>query len=469
MSNLRYLEVDSYYRDRNQWPNPAEFEIPISQKGQEVKTTMVDPVSNSAAITTWRGSAFDALVPGVTVTTAVVSTTSDPKCFHVSAPNGELQQLENYYQKAVANNTTLSELRRIASYRFLGSLNAVGEHAEICVESQFGNTFAVGDVITITDPTTIAAPLTGPDIFVPAGRESNNGYPNHVLFNETVGDSRPITNYSYDTHILTLDTSAAAGGAVAGWAATDIFTIRKANPVNRGVAGASTTTTVTLPAGASAVDDFYNGDWLEVATTAYPFVAPDGQTRRIIDYTGATRVATVFPAFTVAPTGGVDVVAVLPTTRDNAVPFNYTGSLVSQSETVCYEIELLNLVLPNKTLNVGQGGRIAFYPYVYVELKNVSSSGGAGPGIIYSNNPNAKRMLFRAAVDDTPTPLISPFIKIDGDGMIQTIKFKPNDNLKFSVHMPDGSLFELEDSDTTGPVEPNGLYQISAVFSMRRL
>ena len=77
---------------------------------------------------------------------------------------------------------------------------------------------------------------------------------------------------------------------------------------------------------------------------------------------------------------------ILQFTRDNAVPFCYSGSLVSQQEMVCYEIELINLVLPNKTLT--SGGRTAFYPYVYVELQNVSGASAGTKCVIYSNNPN---------------------------------------------------------------------------------
>ena len=73
---------------------------------------------------------------------------------------------------------------------------------------------------------------------------------------------------------------------------------------------------------------------------------------------------------------------------------------------VCYEISLLNLVLPNTTLVSGFGGRIAFYPYVYVELENVSASSGRNQGIIYSNNPNAIKALFRAAIKDVPNPVV---------------------------------------------------------------
>ena len=162
-----------------------------------------------------------------------------------------------------------------------------------------------------------------------------------------------------------------------------------------------------------------------------------------------------------------DEFEILQFTRDNVVPFTYTGSTVSQQQMVCYEVELINLVLPNLTLKTG--GRVAFYPYVYVELQNITGSSGGNTNIIYSNNPNSVRRLFRAAIDDIPNPLISPFIKIDGDGMTQTIKFKPNDSFKFGVYLSDGTLFETVYEDSYGPAPANPLVQISAMFSMKRV
>jgi hypothetical protein len=130
-------------------------------------------------------------------------------------------------------------------------------------------------------------------------------------------------------------------------------------------------------------------------------------------------------------------------------------------------IELIDLILPNKILSTG--GLTAFYPYVYVELQNVSSATAGLTNIIYSNNPHSNKMLFRAAITDIPTPLISPFIKIDGGKMVQTVKFKPNDNLKFGVYLPNGELFKTEDVDTISPVLPDPLLQINALFSIKRL
>jgi len=78
-------------------------------------------------------------------------------------------------------------------------------------------------------------------------------------------------------------------------------------------------------------------------------------------------------------------------------------------------------------------------------------------------------MVFRAAIDDVPNPNISSFIKVDGDGMVQTLKFRPNDNLRFSVHLPNGQIYETVESENVGPSPPNPEIQISALFSIRRL
>jgi hypothetical protein len=163
------------------------------------------------------------------------------------------------------------------------------------------------------------------------------------------------------------------------------------------------------------------------------------------------------------------VMEILPFSYDNLYPFAYSGSTVSQSEMVCYEIELLNLVLPNNTLAVANGGSIPFYPYVYVEVSNVSAAGAGIKNVIYSNNPNATSAVFRAAVDDIPNPIISSYIKIDGDGMVQTLKFKPNDNIRIKITMSCGTVFDTTYVENYSPLPPNHSSQISGVISMRRL
>ena len=47
MSNTRYIEIDSTYRNRTDWPLPANFEIRLAQSGTKGKLDALDPVSLS--------------------------------------------------------------------------------------------------------------------------------------------------------------------------------------------------------------------------------------------------------------------------------------------------------------------------------------------------------------------------------------------------------------------------------------
>lgn len=160
-------------------------------------------------------------------------------------------------------------------------------------------------------------------------------------------------------------------------------------------------------------------------------------------------------------------VEILHVVRDSFVPLTYSGSIVSQNETVCYEISLVALTLPNVPL--ASGSRVAFYPYVYVLLENAVNGGGSMKNIFYSNNPSTSRALFVAPVTDTSDPEGTPYVRITGFGITQTVKFKPNDALHFKVFMPDGTLFQPIYSDDMAPLPPNPYFQVRAVFSIRRI
>jgi hypothetical protein len=53
--------------------------------------------------------------------------------------------------------------------------------------------------------------------------------------------------------------------------------------------------------------------------------------------------------------------------------------------------------------------------------------------------------------------------------MTQTVKFKPNDCLHFSVFLPDGRLYQTITSDYYSPSGPNPFCQIDALFGIKRL
>lgn len=496
MSNTRYIEVDSTYRNRNEWPLASEFQIPISQSGRKGQYDTLDPVCISSPLFAWSSNSFDKgftnyFISGLVAdpTAYSISYTSDPSIFILE---GSLfQQLKNYYNNCVIefqNPPGASIKRRILEYTYLGIYEAgppAVELVQVTLSSSLPDNFIVPGttIFTINDPTDLLD-TNNPYFFIPAGRIQNNAYTGYLLYNETQRQYRKVTGYNFDTHLLKVDTSGSTtvnSGPVSGWTATDNYSLRKEAPyypVLNGtypqVQAGSTASTIIINGTSSTSDDYYKNFALRLLPLSYSYnlSSPYGESRIITSstYNSGTNelTLTVSPAFGAAPGAGTEV-EILLFSYDNYNPFTYTGSLVSQQQMVCYEVELLNVILPNETLAVGEGGRIAFYPYVYVELSNVSAAEARLKNIIYSNNPNAVRVTFRVPIDDVINPIISNYVRVDGDGMVQTIKFKPNDNLYFRVTLANGESYETILPEYYSPSLPNPSAQISAAFSIRRL
>jgi len=465
--NRRYLEIDSTYRDRNLYPNPSQFEVLITQSGSKGKFNALDPITTAVPAVVFNGS-FDLLTPSDTATIINLlitgiggQTTSTTPVIQTLL--GELHQKTNFYRGAVIELINGADIvrRKIESYVFLDS--DVVDSAKLVLESAIPDLFLVnpgtsGSITNSTDTTLTSEP----SIFVPAGTPINEFYNTNFIQNLSLDpiETREIVNYQIENYNATIDSVAP------GWLATHDYIIRETLPSSIGIINPIPAPTINSISLSNGLDrsNLYTGDFVRLST---PGITGYNEIRRIESYTGTTQQAYVYPSFSTIPVAGpIGTYEILPFTRDNVYPFNYGGSSVSQQEVVCYEIKLLNLVLPNIVQNTG--GRIAFYPYVYVELNNISSA-GAYNNAIYSNNPNAQRMLFRAKVDDVNNPLTTAFVKLNGDGAVQTVKFKPNDNLKFGVYLFNGNPFKVNIPDTTGPYPPNVLVQVSAIFSMKRL
>lgn len=160
-----------------------------------------------------------------------------------------------------------------------------------------------------------------------------------------------------------------------------------------------------------------------------------------------------------------DTINILGFSHDNFSPLDYAGTLVSSNQAVCYDISILSLTLPNKLLLTGS--RIAFYPFVYVEIQNVTAPSAAGFNLITSNNPHSTRAMFQLSVPQVPDPELQAFVTLSGGGT-QVVKFKPNDNLKISVFLSDGTLFQTLTPDLFPPYSPDPGLQVDLTFTISR-
>lgn len=475
MSNKRYLEIDSTYRNREQFPNPSNFTVLIAQSGTRDAAHAYDPVSNAAPLKLWSPDKLE-LAGGVVSTNPLNTEIEFTVCFPVAS---NANRNPNYYTGyPISIVSPGSEIVQIVNWSYVSSSSTLD-----CFIITVTPSFSGVPAGLVTFETSVNNYANG-TIFVPDGFLADHFYFNWILYNETTVSYRPIISYDGTSKIIGLNLSNEFGGPInTTWSDTDILSIRKSPPKSVDTlldpalppypAGqpVNTSLSFSLPSSVSInIGDFIrltSGGNTNVSCRVVKYTYEGVKSKTSPGtYTTYPYIVTTNCILDVIPVAG-DTFEILQFTRDNAVPFCYSGSLVSQQEMVCYQIELLNLVLPNKTLI--SGGRTAFYPYVYVELQNVSSSSAGTKNIIYSNNPNAQKMLFRAAIDDIPNPVISPFIKIDGDGMVQTVKFKPNDNFKFGVYLPNGDPLETVESDAFSPSSSNPLVQISAVFSIKRL
>jgi hypothetical protein len=468
MANNRYLEICSEFRDRNRFPKPGQFEIPISVNGRNSMQNAVDPVSLGVPVMSWTSNNLNTDVPAqfkilctVEAKTTRLSGLTDTSVFIINSAN-RLQQLENYYVGLLIEDAAFFNRRRIKSYKFIGSFGGY-DRAKITVESAFPETFVPSNQIYIYDPTDISNSAY-PFFWVPNGAVRINGYANHVLYNETLNQYRNITDFDDTTKCLSIDVE---GNPITGWGLNHNYSIRKDKPAVP-ILGATNPVIVSSTLSTIEIDisaDVKINNFVRILSQIYNYELdePENECRRIINYNSTTKTMTVHPPFTALPPVG-NAIEILNFSYDNLNPFVYTGSVLSQQELVCYEVDLLSVTLPTEILSVAEGGYITSYPFIYVELSNTCSAGHRN--IIYSNNPNSTRMTFKVPLfDNQDNPI---FVKVGG-GMSQTIKFKPNDTLLFTVLLPNGEIFDTIYQDTVSPEKPDSRIQISGTFSLRRL
>jgi len=241
---------------------------------------------------------------------------------------------------------------------------------------------------------------------------------------------------------------------------TNNYNIRKELPLVRdtlGVVAGITTTLVQLGAAASSVDNMYVNCYLRI------FSGVAAQSYAIISsYDGATKRATLKSPLSGVPGPG-DGYEILPYTKDNFSPLIYNGTS-TMNQTVCYDVELMYLTLPNVFISNGSAGTLNDYPYFYVKLYNINSRPNAAQMI--TNNPNSREALFKVPM--TINLLEQSFFTLETANPPQTISFKPDDSLHFSICLPNGEHLVLRDSDWFSPGVPNPFLQISATFSITR-
>lgn len=450
-----YLDLDSTYRDRNIWPSPGEFEVLLAQGGNRNILDSRDPVALSAPLLAWTSRRFQAnlansaMISGVVLGSPGIGVVNTPNVVVFSATLGNLQQADNYYCNSFIGDT-LGNNAKVTSYTYLGGTST--DVGKVTLDNDL--TLPVGATITLQDPSDLSVSR----LFVPMGGHQANNYFKMLIYNESLQQSRSINNLDTDTGTIVIGPP-----STIVWSANHNYSIRAHVPFRTYTAGASTISDVILTGGPIQDDDF-TGWFLRVLPMVYDNnpTPPQGEIRMIVSYSGGSQTANVYPAFSANPS--TSRVEVLPYSYDNASKVSYMGTL--EQELVPYNIKLLSAILPNQILASKDGSRIAFYPYVYVELTTLE---GTAPNLIMSNNFNAVKALFKVPIDNIRGLTKATFVKCVGDNMLQVVRFKADTNFKVRVILPDGEVFNTIEPERYSPHEPNPLGQLSLQFELIRL
>lgn len=467
----RYIQIDSQYRNRELWTTQSQFNLNINT-GARGSVYANDPVSDNAPIKVWTDISSCVFV----IDNDYIDTKHYKDTFFVKFINNT-----NILYK---ENPDIKDTFHVTNY-FKGLPIEISGNKTYIKESLYtgkDNRYIIktfDNILFDVSGVTIKIPKiynnNHTNFWVPYSMYSDNIYnENYYLFNDDFSgnttEGKKITNYDNKTSTISIDPS--GGGEF-----TNItkFSIRKSCNVK--IMDISTSNNDgyfyiengklnhDISGGIQNNIEYANDDYLSNSflRDICGNINRISNWKRVLNKTeGVLNVVKG-----VKINSSVDNVELLKFSRDNEISLMVNGNTTERQNLTCYEISLLSLSLPNVILK--NNYKVVNFPYFSVGLSNLSNYQSIDNGIIYSNNPNMKKSLFRATIHDTDNFEKSDFIKINGDGMTQTIKFKPNDNLKFSVYLPNGELLQTRLEDNNSPSEPNQSIQISALFEIKKL
>ena len=127
MSN--FIEINSAYRNRNLWPIPGQFEIPINGTGSKTKYDAFDPVSLSEPFVYWTIDYLtNTLTPNIiNFTRGIIALSSidDNYVCVLQSDNNIPQQKDNYFTGlCIVGDTGIRS--RILTSKYIGYSEIIG-------------------------------------------------------------------------------------------------------------------------------------------------------------------------------------------------------------------------------------------------------------------------------------------------------------------------------------------------------
>lgn len=194
-------------------------------------------------------------------------------------------------------------------------------------------------------------------------------------------------------------------------------------------ATAGTSTTVTLPAGASGANNAYNGYWLKISSGT-----GSGQVRRVKAYNGTTKVVTIYTTSDETASPSIPPVgANFTTTPDNTSEVQlfytpYIGTIYQESSD--------NIVFAYAALDPSSGANLTITKEANVRVNNLTATGSVFTDVIEEYTTNNGVTISSVNINDG---VMTGVTSINGASLSSDYSVNLVDNSTSGVTLP-GSL-----------------------------
>ena len=230
MSNKRYLEIDSTYRNRELYPKPSTFEVLISQSGTRDAIHAYDPVSNASPIKTWIP---DKLVLSGTVLPPADEPTNTASEFIIQVDIlKNANKTHNYYSGYPIDVTTPGDIVKIFTWTYLSTTPGATDNFVVNIKPSYD--IIPSGIVTFYAANVVNDFVNG-TVFIPDGYPANHFYVGYILYNETIATTsngknnwRTIISYDGLTKIAGIDLNeGVVSPGVDEWTIKHTYSIRK--------------------------------------------------------------------------------------------------------------------------------------------------------------------------------------------------------------------------------------------------
>jgi hypothetical protein len=520
------LHLDSNYRDFREYPYPTEFIVPINKKQTPPCQPVLSPSDIPFYAFQWYG--VTDTITGIFVTNNPESPLIqiDPSSIVIDSSDNTIP-INNYFTGLMITNLNTGLSSVITSYSYTNQ--------QITLLSPFPS-ITVGDPFSIVNPSGQNVLSILGDSFLhnlniaPTNIQISEFYlnSNMIVINNTRGWILPITSYypiyrmiifaqnmpSYDVHDSFVIKIGSANSSVlpvqqdsvysytiiqngTGLAVGDVVVFSDVSsniPARYEVVqtdnngGAMTMKIVNPGAGFRSGIDLYdtsgnvqihidaveNSTGIQTTTeTPCLFYIPQLLTfiEQFLGFSIVRGINSVWIFFTktTIPLGAssVQVNTIYPNFFNN----NLNIPVVPYT-SVCYQVELLALIIPNR-LVWGYDTLLSFFPYLIVEISNYGASFNAN-NPVYSNNPNMSKGKFVCPIANVKNQLITNFVIVRSPQKI-SMTINLYQDIVFRILLPNGEplrLSYLNKNDINQQLQETIVYvssitsnELSAVFN----